>query len=321
MDWLDAVKGVAIFLIVMDHCNVQLSIPGIQIYALPLFFIIGGLFCRTNVSIKEFLIAKVNRLILPFSFFYLTAYCAFYLLKWFAPSLLITSAEGIGDIFFNRQFFNGPIWFIICLFWCHLYMYAISKVTMPQTLKFIGCLVLGCIGYTLGYYEVFVPAFLDVACSSMPYFAIGYFYKDIWLHKGNSSKWWLFFYACLAMLVANLVYYLVPFRLSFHYNAFEGGVWGYVAALASSLGIVYLFRLAGKVQPLVWIGKYSLIILCLHHLIYRPVAYLLDMQFNSLEYKAWLVLIITMLLNVLLVPLCVKLIPWFVGQKDLISRK
>ena len=61
-------------------------------------------------------VKKVNKLLVPFFFFYLLGCACYYALKWTAPSLLVTSAGGILDLFDNRQYFNGPIWFCYACF-------------------------------------------------------------------------------------------------------------------------------------------------------------------------------------------------------------
>lgn len=109
IEFIDLAKGICIICIVIGHCGVAFSIPGISNFVMPAFFILSGLFFKEYDSAGTFLVKKINGLLVPFLFFYLTAYAVFYMLKFCAPQLLISHAEGIADLFCNRQYFNGPI--------------------------------------------------------------------------------------------------------------------------------------------------------------------------------------------------------------------
>ena len=119
----------------------------------------------------------MNKLLIPFLFFYLLGCACYYMLKWIAPGLLVTSAGGILDLFNNRQYFNGPIWFLLCLFWCNLIFGIISLHVHSEALRIIIVCVLGTVGYWLGYYGTFVPLFVDVALTALPFFIFGYYLK------------------------------------------------------------------------------------------------------------------------------------------------
>ena len=75
---------------------------------------LSGLFFKTYGGFKNFIVKKTNKILLPFIFFYLLGYVAFYAIKAVRPEMIqMTVAQGITDVFTGRQYFNGPIWFLL----------------------------------------------------------------------------------------------------------------------------------------------------------------------------------------------------------------
>ena len=99
------------------------------------------------------------------------------IIKFLKPELLITEARGIFDLFDNRQFFNGPTWFLLALFWCNIILYCITMHVKKLILQYIIVFILGFIGWYSGNKGWFVPLLMDVALTAMPFFAMGYFLK------------------------------------------------------------------------------------------------------------------------------------------------
>ncbi len=75
IEFIDLAKGICIILIVIGHCGVNIGLPGFCAGAvMPWFFIISGLFFKTGTSVTDFVIKKINTVLIPFLFFYFTAY-------------------------------------------------------------------------------------------------------------------------------------------------------------------------------------------------------------------------------------------------------
>ncbi len=319
IDFIDLAKGICIFLVVIGHCGAPIDIPGYEIVRMPLYFILSGLFFKTYGGIKQLTIKKINKILIPFLFFYLLSNVAFYAIKYTAPQYLITSARGILDIFDNRQFFNGPIWFLLCLFWCNIYFCIIATCFNRESTRIGIIALLGFLGWYLGDKNIFVPLFLDVAMTAMPFFALGYYLK-----KSNilyPNKWdkynlliALFFWGISFILTATTHY-----RLSLHYNGLNG-ISTYFIAISSVLSILFICKSIKRLPFFSYIGKYSIILLCVHHLIYRPVKVLLHSTGMEIIDNGYMVAAVTLLLSTLCIPLCIKYIPWFVAQKDLIKE-
>ena len=318
IEFIDLAKGICIILIILGHCSLQFSIPGLTEFVMPAFFVLSGLFFKEYKDSKTFFVKKTNGIFVPFLFFYLTAYIVFYTLKFYAPQLLVTHAEGITDLFDNRQYFNGPIWFLISLFWSNIYLYIINRTVKKDYLRIAIVIFIGFIGWLLGQKGIIAPMFMDVALTTLPFFATGYYLKKTALiYPNKCDKYNLLFIIALwvpAFLLSQYTY----IRISFHYNIIEG-TFTYLASLIGTLLIVLICKRIKSLPFISYCGRYSLVLLCVHHMIYRPLMVLLPKTGIELLCNNWSIAIITLLLSALCIPVCKKLIPWFVAQKDLIK--
>lgn len=75
IEFIDLAKGVCIIMVVMGHCGCPLEIPGWTIVRMPLYFILSGLFFKDYGGWTNFLIKKVNKILIPFLFFLSAGVC------------------------------------------------------------------------------------------------------------------------------------------------------------------------------------------------------------------------------------------------------
>lgn len=314
--FIDLAKGVCIFLVVIGHSGFPIAIPGWSIVRMPLYFMLSGLFFKDYGGIKCLCIKKINKILIPFLFFYLLGYAAFYLIKWLKPELLITESRGILDLFDNRQFFNGPIWFLLTLFWCNLIFCALTSVVKNNSEYFIFVCAIGLVGWYLGNEGVFIPLFIDVAMTSLPFFTMGYFLKKTnILYPNKFDKFNLLFFAAL-WLISILIENTMHQRMSLHYNIIEG--WStYLLAFTSVMSVIILCKMINHLPFISYIGRYSIVLLCIHHMIYRPLMVLIT-HYPHFSFNGFTVAFTTLILSALCIPIFIKWIPWFVAQKDLI---
>lgn len=318
IEFIDLAKGICIILIILGHCGVQLQIPGLTEFSMPAFFVLSGLFFKEHENIKVFIVKKCNGLLIPFLFFYLIGYIAFYGIKLFAPSLLITSSDGILDVFNNRQFFNGPIWFLLSLFWTNIYMYIIYNSIKNEYLRIATIVILGYLGWLLGQNNVFVPMFMDVALTTLPFFAFGFYIKKTQLLYPNKQDKYILLHIICLWIVTYILLHSFTIRISFHYNIIEGS-YCYLTSIIGVLLLIILCKAIKNITFITYCGRYSLILLCVHHMIYRPLIVIMQKTGIELLGNNWSIAIITLLLSAACIPVCKRLIPWFVAQMDLIK--
>lgn len=319
IDFIDLAKGICIIMVVIGHCGAPIEIPGWEIARMPLYFILSGLFFKDYGGWIQFLVQKTNKILIPFLFFYLLGNLCYYLIQLFLPNLLITEARGIFDLFNNRQFFNGPIWFLLCLFWCNVIFCTISLYVRKDVVRIVLVCILGTLGWYMGnVLHLFIPLFIDVAFTALPFFAFGYYLKRTSILYPNRYDKYNLLFALILWGIAFILTKTTHFRLSFHYNGLEG--WAtYIISITSVLSILFLCKIIKRIPLVSYMGRYSIVLLCTHHLIYRPIRVILDKMGCDGEYQSIAIAAITLFLSTALVPLCIKYIPWFTAQKDLIK--
>ena len=78
IDFVDLTKGVCIILVVMAHIGGafdQLDKHSmLSCFRMPLYFFISGIFFKPYEGLYGFIIRKTNKLIIPFIFFYVSAF-------------------------------------------------------------------------------------------------------------------------------------------------------------------------------------------------------------------------------------------------------
>lgn len=321
IEFIDLAKGICIILVTIGHCGVNIAIPGLEIVRMPLYFMLSGLFFKTYGDFTGFAIKKTNKILIPFLFFYIAAYILYYILKYTKPEFLITDATGILDIFTQRQYFNGPIWFLLALYWCGIIFAGLTIVIKRDAVRILAILAIGWVGVLLGRVNIIIPMFIDVALTAMPFYCLGYYLKQTKILYSNKYDKYNILFAILLYAISYLISQNTTFRLAYHYNAIENIVAVYAIAITSVMAILYLCKIIKYIPIVSYMGRYSIIILCTHHMLYRP----LSVIFNKFPYEfmhtTWFLAVSTLLICWALIPVCIKFIPYFVAQKDLIKWK
>ena len=322
IEFIDLAKGICIVLIILGHTGISVDYPGLTAMRTPLYFALSGLFFKDYGGFKQFLIRKSNKILIPFLFFYIGSYAIFYICNALFPGLIVSEAKGILDVFTQIQYFNGPIWFLLALFWCNLLFCLISLNIQRDTLRFAAVMILFAIGYTLETNNIFLPCVMDVAMVGMPFFYFGYLLKkSTMLHPGIYDKYNLVISIFLFAVAYGIDTAYSP-RIYFHDKIISGNLFA-LALLATSsvIALLLLCKQIKRIPIISYIGRYSIIPLCLHHLIYRPLQLLVNHLPHSEEYGKYLVAMLTIAICIVSIPLCIKYIPYFTAQKDLINSK
>ena len=106
---------------------------------------------------------------------------------------------------------------LLCLFWCNLIFCLISLHVRSDVLRVIIVCALGSVGYYLGYCETFVPLFIDVAFTALPFFTFGYYLTRSNLLYPNSFDRYNLLFAFVLWGISYLLYRITDHRLSLHY--------------------------------------------------------------------------------------------------------
>lgn len=252
---------------------------------------------------------KVKSILRPFAVMYVFSFIVSYVL----------SSLGIGakhafewTNFFNplysRTFFNGPLWFLLALFWAFLLFYALVKLCKGKELYlFLATLMLGCIGFYLDKINITLPLFIGQGFVGCPMLMIGYLIKKYIGQHLTENRYWAI---CIG-IVGILLFVILSKGLSMQSNSYEGFYpLSLLGITGGSLFFLSVSVLLEKYLPFVayW-GRYSLIVLCLHNFILIPITKIVAKFVHQSEIWAIATFIIVYLVFLVVVPMIAKFTP------------
>lgn len=274
MDWLDISKAIAIVLMIIGHTP-QLS-PTLRTlifsFHMPLFFILSGYTFHLPTDCILFLKKSAKRLLIPYAATVLLAV----LLHGIKQGILAPNASPAESFFYYikaglygsgvtvRPFSAipaiGSIWFLPCLFWARLIFAAILKCCGKNSgLTMVVCCLVTCAGAGIGQ-VIYLPWSFDIAMFSCGFLYLGYCAAN---RKPEEIK--LSYLIPIALLwlgavhaggieLAGRIYPIFPF-------CFVGAAAG---TLLTIKGAALLERVAVLRRGLCFLGRHSLLLLCVH---------------------------------------------------------
>ena len=328
IQWIDLAKGFCILLVVLQHASelthvdYPLSVQAFG-FRMPLYFILSGLFFKQYEGIVGFLKRKTNKLLIPFLFFFFTTSAIPYWILLYPDELQHIPYAFKYVYRFERVMFNGPIWFLFCLFEVNLLFYFVQWLSAKLSAKHQTALVLvlscviGFAGLTLGVLEINFPFYLDTMLSVLPFFAFGW-----WLYRHSSiltspvdyKRDILVAVACAVVLFFSAV----PVKWLVNRIPVEGVALVYLAGIAGTMMVLLVAKMIGHLPFISYWGRYSIIILCTHNLLIIMLNWLLG-RYISGGLLLFVVFVVTMFLCHLLLPLVKRYLPHVTAQKDVIK--
>lgn len=323
IDWIDLAKGFCILLVMWWHIKELYSNRGFTdrnyilymgtYFRMPLYFFLSGLFFKTYSGYFEFLRRKTNKLLVPYLFFGLLgiAYC----LIWPEKLPALRTWESLYPFV--------PVWFLWCLFVMNSLFYFMQEMCKGQKLLlYASVCALGVIGYYSGENYVTI-LHLRSALTAMPFFVAGYAVRNHTRFLYHRVKAWeLLLVALAAVALYCLVVYEGKMGIFYVHNDYHVPIWALY--LGGFLGIYGILTLANYIRhlPMVsYLGRYSIIVLITHY----PIVYLFPKNWNRLLFRgfegycALEELVLLACIEVPIIFLCKRFLPWFFAQKDVIS--
>ena len=332
--WIDVWKGLLIFQIVVFHVlgAANVYVPNassgvvkvlssfIENYHVTAFFVVAGLLWRGGINFRMFVSKKAFRLLVPYIVFGL-----FWAMLYVLLSHVIGGAESGSTIawspFASVLLCNGwpqgegwrvinALWFLPCMFLTSICYWLIDK-TMPKFWQQVVVLLV------LNGLEHHSVVLLPWAAERIPRMLI-FVIIGRWVGKifDVSSR-----RLCLALSVA--LYTISSFRpiVSFLCDWFGLGAWRFV--VQSFLAIAasgFLSRAISQSRFLEYLGKSSLVILCLHKLpilLIQAIPPVMALLYGSFAWPASLVLVsvMTAVLSLQGAYILRRLCPAVIGEK------
>lgn len=361
--WIDALKGFGIVLVVFAHYRLPEALDTyIFSFHMPLFFFISGClfnFVKYTESATNFVKGRFKSLIIPyFAFAALT--CLFYysLDEIYSPG--VTSIKFFeADILYriysilyaqtSMIAYNGPLWFLTCLFVTELLFYWLAKRYYWQSGKLVIWLtVAGIIGYL---YSVYVPFRLfwnaDIALTAIVFYGAGNLFRKLidseeglWagssLPKSGSRLNKVLYRAEHFLpglfILVSLLYFVYLLKFPTSKINMSGMIYGgffsfYFLAFSGIFAFIYIFKRVGSLKVLEYYGRNSLIVLALHFpmkdILTKLSAVIFDIDLDCFGCTTSFALILTVLNLLGLTPIIYiinKHFPFLAGKKSSSAR-
>lgn len=336
--WVDYAKVIGIYLVVFGH--LPLSDSDLNQYLstlrMPLFFVLSGFF-EKGESLGKAAKTGAQRLLWPYLIFYLLAYLwtlieTFWLGWGYYPTQSVWECltkpilglfAGIGDNTPYSTIVNGPLWFLMALFWVKLLFSLASTLGKGRAMAIYLAQIPLALLALLSCNSELTPLFsLESALLAMPFYAFGYFLKRADLvERARGARGRLLFLAIPAAVGLSV--------LAFKLNGpvyIANGIYGrnillcYLGGLSGSLAAIFLCRALPqrRIRLVETVAQGTLVIVGLHlHLsasILRLLgeAFGLPGSFSDLEGLGLALLVIAVLL--LPIELIERRAPWILGR-------
>ncbi len=282
--WIDSAKGLGILLIFFGHIYSTITPSALYVYIyafhVPLFFFISGLTLKPGAGpLGDVVAKKLRTLIVPYLWYSLLGYL-FYVAGYFMAQhkgIRIEQFEyglwpPLAGIFYGTigegRLINGPLWFVMALFWTFLLGYLINTFIRQAVWQWVAVALLSAAGLWLAE-RVTLPFSGVAALSALVFFQAGYrFQTDGWLRQVSAHGHWLLLGALFVISLFSQVNGFVRFG--------EGVVghpaWFLLFAFAGLLSVVLLLKqFDGRTGWLAFVGRYSLSIMLIHMLVIKSV--------------------------------------------------
>lgn len=183
-EYIDYLKGLLIFLVILGHAYYQDTGVFWFIYRfhIPLFLMISGFLFNNKRSFKEFFKSKFKSLIIPYIFFFIIS---FLMTRFVFGGVSIK--KSIMYFIFGGNYLvkvkNRALWYLPIIFIVSIIFYFISKIKNKKIVMFItllfGVLSVPVYKYlTTAFDREFIPFALNTILPGLFYLGIGYLYKD-----------------------------------------------------------------------------------------------------------------------------------------------
>ncbi len=268
-NWIDAIKGIGIILVVIGHVfENQFAYDWIYSFHMPLFFFAAGVtFSEKPVfaTIKR----RIFTVLVPYLFFgILTALYGCLIESRFRGTSSSIPDALLGLVFgqYDTLYFNVPLWFLTCFFVVTVFYNLLCRLGRKQTAWTVSGIMM--------IIQLLVPMpqlpwGLDRAFIYMFFMALGHIFADSGADI-TASKLRIWQKAAVFAVTLGVNFTLVYFGLI-------RGIFLYISAVFGIAACVALSMTAEKCRPLCYLGGTTIVILCVHGPVYRAITKVMSM--------------------------------------------
>jgi fucose 4-O-acetylase-like acetyltransferase len=335
IEYIDLAKGICIIMVVLFHVAKYYDITLLvnkffKLIRMPLYFFLSGFFFKSYSGFFDFLKRKTNKLLIPFAFWYLFSVgFYFFVYKIFGLSL----SEKCDYVFTNmitafwvkEDFPNSPVWFLLCLFWVNLLFYVVFLLSKNRKNSLLSVLILsmlsGGIGLLFWCLGINLPAYIDSAFTSVPFFCFGYMVKSTRILEQEKYDRYLLLISAILIVVVGFIAIITGEGYSLKFNKFhvESAIIAYPCGFLGTMAIILFSKKVKRIPVVSMYGRYSIMILVTHIILMSVYDLLLQSVGIVGKMAMWVNLSMILLSYLALIPLMRRFMPHITAQKDIIK--
>lgn len=333
---LDVAKGVGILLVVFAHTHSGYASDLINYFHMPLFFVLSGCALTYSKSVGVRYNSLLKGLVLPyFIFSFLTFAYWFFIeckLRPIHDGKVIPGLYGIVGFKCQRFIniftaidsedafiYNVVLWFLPALFVCRLLYGWLSQYKRLQTFV---VMVLALLGFGTIYVHWNLPWCIEIALVALPFILLGV--KTYRYYIGHTDIKSSLAFVFIGYLMLFVIKDLFDVQISMYGHTLSG-VWVYVTGAIGSVATISLCWLLMQTKlgmPLSYLGRNSLLIMCLHEplkrIVIKVASIATGIDADILREQLLVSILITIVVVVLLLPVIYstnRWFPWIVGKR------
>ena len=152
--------------------------------------------------------------------------------------------DNILNPIYSKTFFNGPLWFLLSLYWGFLLFYSIVVISCRHDFIIIFLsFVIGCIGFYIHRWEIILPLFMGPSLVACPLLTIGYLIKKYISNYWRDRKWTV----AISLLIGFLLLVNFGISISMQNNHYEGFYLLFLLSVFGGTIMVEVCCLLGKI--------------------------------------------------------------------------
>ena len=241
IEYIDVTKGLGILLIIWGHCGswgiISHAMYIINLFHIPLFFFLSGLFLHSNKNFKDFILPQLFH------------YCL--------------------GMRMHSYIFTGALWFLTSLFSALCISYCILRFSNKIKLTF--CILFCFLSWLLCINKMILPFNIDISLYMIPFIILGSIFKQ----RLNDDSMFKFKYIAIAfffILITCSIMLLFKVRAVNFYGGtlgimpltFLSGISGIYICIYIAKLIARDRKLANVKHALIFIGKNSITFFIIH---------------------------------------------------------
>jgi acyltransferase len=278
IEWIDAAKGLGIFLVVLGHALPSRTALTTLIFAfhMPLFFFLSGVTAKA-ATLRSALpsVWGLRNIVIPYLFFSIIAIVYLLLTSgniasysaWISE--LRRMAYGVAGPQYMMAY-DTPLWFFTCLVMIRLCFISITAALPSISLQVACAFMLAVFAHEFVFARLNSIAWnLDVAFVGLLFFVAGHRSRDAISYILDSTNIKILSYTAIASILLAISV-AINGRVDMNYRVFGSPIWFYVSAFS---GIVVTIEIASRfkyVSLLRLLGRASIVIFPLHLLFNNP---------------------------------------------------